>query len=172
MNEKLWGGRFSQPTDKLVEKFNASIDVDKRLYKSDISGSIAHLKMMANESIIGQDEAKALIEGLGRVKAKMDKGEIPFTDSLEDIHMHVEDALGHESGDLAKKLHTARSRNDQVALDIRIYLKEETLNIIGMLKEFQRGIVAMAKKHLDVVMPGYTHMQRAQPVLFSHHLMA
>ncbi len=172
MSEKLWGGRFSQATDRLVEKFNASIDVDKRLYASDISGSIAHLKMMANESIITQDEADKLIEGLGRVKSKMDNNEIPFTDSLEDIHMHVEVALGRESGELAKKLHTGRSRNDQVALDIRIYLKEETLNIIQMLTNFQKALVTMAKKHLDVVMPGYTHMQRAQPVLFAHHLMA
>ncbi len=172
MSEKLWGGRFSQATDELVEKFNASIDVDKRLYVSDIKGSIAHLKMMANEGIITKAEADSLIQGLDRVKAKMDNNEIPFTDSLEDIHMHVEDALGRESGDLAKKLHTGRSRNDQVALDIRIYLKEETINIIQMLKEFQKALVTMAKKHLDVIMPGYTHMQRAQPVLFAHHLMA
>jgi argininosuccinate lyase len=172
MSEKLWGGRFSQATDQLVEKFNASIDVDKRLYASDIKGSIAHLKMMANEGIITKAEADILIQGLDRVKAKMDQNEIPFTDSLEDIHMHVEDALGRESGDLAKKLHTGRSRNDQVALDIRIYLKEETLNIIQMLKDFQKALVTMARKHLDVIMPGYTHMQRAQPVLFSHHLLA
>ena len=132
MSEKLWGGRFSQATDELVEKFNASIDVDKRLYASDIKGSIAHLKMMANEGIITKAEADILIQGLDCVKSKMDNNEIPFTDSLEDIHMHVEDALGRESGDLAKKLHTGRSRNDQVALDIRIYLKEETINIIQM----------------------------------------
>ena len=144
----------------------------RSLYVSDIKGSIAHLKMMANEGIITKAEADSLIQGLDRVKAKMDNNEIPFTDSLEDIHMHVEDALGRESGDLAKKLHTGRSRNDQVALDIRIYLKEETINIIQMLKEFQKALVTMAKKHLDVIMPGYTHMQRAQPVLFAHHLMA
>lgn len=172
MSEKLWGGRFSQDTDTLVEKFNASIDVDKRLYASDICGSIAHLKMMAHEGIIPKDEADTLIAGLGRVKAGMDKGEIAFSDSLEDIHMHVEEALGKETGDLAKKLHTGRSRNDQVALDVRIYLKEETLTIIRMLTGFQRALVAMARKHMDVVMPGYTHMQRAQPVLFAHHLMA
>jgi len=172
MSEKLWGGRFSQATDKLVEKFNASIDVDKRLYASDIKGSIAHVKMMAKQSIITMDEADILIKGLGRVKTGMDNNEIEFTDTLEDIHMHVEDALGRECGDVAKKLHTGRSRNDQVALDIRIYLKEETLDIIRMLKGFQEALVTMAKKHLGVVMPGYTHMQRAQPVLFSHHLMA
>jgi len=172
MSEKLWGGRFSQATDQLVEKFNASIDVDKRLYASDIKGSIAHLKMMANEGIITREEADSLIQGLDRVRDKMDNNEIPFTDSLEDIHMHVEDALGYESGDLAKKLHTGRSRNDQVALDIRIYLKDETINIIQMLKGFQKALVTMARKHLTVIMPGYTHMQRAQPVLFAHHLLA
>jgi len=172
MSEKLWGGRFSQATDDLVEKFNASIDVDKRLYASDIQGSIAHLKMMANESIITQDEAQKLIQGLGKVKTRIENNEMVFTDSLEDIHMHVEDALGKVSGDVAKKLHTGRSRNDQVALDVRIFLKEETLNVIQMLRDFQRALVDMAGKHLDVTMPGYTHMQRAQPVLFSHHLMA
>lgn len=172
MSEKLWGGRFSQPTDKLVEKFNASIDVDKRLYASDIEGSIAHLKMMASESMITQDEAQTLIQGLGEVKTRIENNEMVFTDSLEDIHMHVEDALGKVSGDVAKKLHTGRSRNDQVALDVRIFLKEETLAIIQMLRDFQRALVDMAGKHLDVTMPGYTHMQRAQPVLFSHHLMA
>jgi argininosuccinate lyase len=170
--KKLWGGRFSQDTDKLVEKLNASIGFDKRLYESDIQGSIAHLKMMGNAGIITQDEADTLIEGLGKVKEKFENNEIQFTDTLEDIHMHVEDALGKVSGDLARKLHTARSRNDQIALDIRIYLKEETRKIIDLLTGFQKSLVKMAQKHLDVIMPGYTHLQRAQPVLFSHHLMA
>ena len=171
-NEKLWGGRFSQKTDELVEKFNASIDVDKRLYDSDIEGSIAHLKMMAKESIIPQDEANTLIAGLGKVKEKIENNEIQFSASLEDIHMHVEDALGKVTGDLARKLHTGRSRNDQVALDVRIYLKKETRLIIDLLAGFQKSLVKMARTHLDVIMPGYTHLQRAQPVLFSHHLMA
>ena len=125
-NTKLWGGRFSESTDKLVEKINASIDFDKRLYDSDIEGSIAHLKMMAKESIITGDEADILIKGLGRVKEQIENNEIEFSASLEDIHMHIEDALGKVSGDVARKLHTGRSRNDQVALDIRIYLKKET----------------------------------------------
>ncbi len=172
MNEKLWGGRFVQNTDDLVDKFNASIDDDMRLYDCDIEGSIAHLKMMAKESIINQEEADTLIEGLGKVKKKIEKNEIKFSASLEDIHMHIEDALGKETGDVAKKLHTGRSRNDQVALDIRIYLKKETISIINLLSGFQKSLVRMAQKHLDVVMPGYTHLQRAQPVLFSHHLMA
>ena len=172
MSDKLWGGRFSEPTDKLVEKFNASIDVDKRLYASDIQGSIAHLKMMAQESMIPRDEADKLIQGLGTVKKQIDNDEMQFTDTLEDIHMHVEDALGKVSGKVARKLHTGRSRNDQVALDVRIYLKEETQTIIGMLKSFQGVLVTLANKHKKTIMPGYTHMQRAQPVLFSHHLLA
>ena len=171
-NKKLWGGRFSEETNKLVEEFNASIDVDKRLYDSDIEGSIAHLKMMANQSIITQDEAGTLIKGLGKVKEQIENSEMQFSASLEDIHMHIEDALGKVSGDVAKKLHTARSRNDQVALDVRIYLKKETQLVIDLLYGFQKSLVKMADSHLDVIMPGYTHLQRAQPVLFSHHLLA
>ncbi len=155
-----------------MEKINASIDFDKRLYDSDIEGSIAHLKMMAKESIITRDEADILIKGLGIVKEQIENNEIEFSARLEDIHMHIEDALGKVSGDVAKKLHTGRSRNDQVALDIRIYLKKETKIIIGLLYGFQKSLVKMAKIHLDVIMPGYTHLQRAQPVLFSHHLLA
>ncbi|MFH2057795.1 MAG: argininosuccinate lyase [Pseudomonadota bacterium] len=172
MNEKLWGGRFSQKTDELVEIFNASIDVDKRLYDSDIQGSIAHLKMMAKQKIITHDEADILIKGLGKVKEKIENNEMEFSVALEDIHMHIEDALTKVSGDVARKLHTGRSRNDQVALDVRIYLKQETRAIISLLFGFQKNLVLMAQKNLDVVMPGYTHLQRAQPVLFSHHLMA
>lgn len=172
MNEKLWGGRFSQKTDELVEKFNASIDVDKRLYESDIEGSVAHLKMMAKESIITGEEADILIAGLGKVKEKIENNEIEFSASLEDIHMHIEDALGKVAGDVARKLHTGRSRNDQIALDVRIYLKKETRLIIGLLAGLQKSLVRMAQQHLDVIMPGYTHLQRAQPVLLSHHLMA
>ncbi len=171
-NEKLWGGRFSQSTDELMEKFNASIDVDKRLYEGDIEGSIAHVKMMAKESIITRSEADTLIKGLGKVKKQIENNEIKFSAGLEDIHMHIESALIEKIGDVAKKLHTARSRNDQVALDVRIYLKKETRIIIDLLYGFQKSIVKMAKTHLDVIMPGYTHLQRAQPVLFSHHLLA
>ena len=171
-SEKLWGGRFSQSTDELMEKFNASIDVDRRLYESDIEGSIAHVKMMAKESIITKSEADTLIKVLGKVKKQIENNEIKFSAGLEDIHMHIEDALGKVSGDVAKKLHTGRSRNDQVALDVIIYLKKETRIIIDLLYGFQKSIVKMAKTHLDLIMPGYTHLQRAQPVLFSHHLLA
>lgn len=172
MSEKLWGGRFSQSTDELVEKFNASIDVDKRLYACDIQGSIAHLKMMAKQAMITKEEADTLVQGLETVQAKMDQDEIQFTDTLEDIHMHVESTLGNVCGDTAKKLHTGRSRNDQVALDIRIYLKQETRTVIDMLQGFQEAILTLAAQHKETIMPGYTHMQRAQPVLFAHHLLA
>lgn len=172
MSEKLWGGSFSRSTDKLVERFNASIDVDKRLYDSDIKGSIAHLKMLAGASIIRKAEADILIKGLGIAKKKIENGEIEFTASLEDIHTHIEDALGKVAGDVAGKLHTGRSRNDQIALDIRIYLKKEIAVIIALIRKFLSSLVLMAKKQMDVIMPGYTHLQRAQPVLFSHHLMA
>lgn len=148
MNEKLWGGRFSQSTDSLVEKLNASIEVDKRLFDCDIDGSIAHLKMMANEGIIGKDEAKTLIAGLAKVKDKITSGEMLFSDKLEDIHMHVEDELGKICGDVARKLHTGRSRNDQVALDVRIYLKRETQTVIAMLTEFQKSLVRVWQKNI------------------------
>jgi len=172
MNEKLWGGRFAEATDKLVESFNASIDVDKRLYESDIKGSQAHLEMMAKQGIIPSEDAEILVQGLDTVKARIDNGEMAFTDALEDIHMHVEENLGDVCGPVARKLHTGRSRNDQVALDIRIYLKEETLNLLEMLKDFQVALVTLADANRKTVMPGYTHMQRAQPVLFAHHMLA
>ncbi|MBF0200634.1 MAG: argininosuccinate lyase [Desulfamplus sp.] len=172
MKNKPWDGRFSQNTDGMVERFTSSIDVDKTLYASDIEGSIAHLAMMAHEGIITEDEAEILSEGLKRVKGQIEEGEFVYSDALEDIHMHIESALGDVVGDVAKKLHTGRSRNDQVALDIRIYLKEETRAVMDSLLALQRVIVKTAHRHMGVVMPGYTHMQRAQPVLFSHHLMA
>lgn len=172
MSEKLWGGRFSENTDKLVEKINASIDVDKRLYSKDIEGSIAHVKMLAHESIITKDESDKIVKGLLKVHDQIEKGQIKYSDQLEDIHMHVEDALGKVTGDVAKKLHTARSRNDQIALDVRMYLKEEINNIIELIVGLQNIIVQKAHDNIDVIMPGYTHLQRAQPVLFSHHLMA
>jgi argininosuccinate lyase len=172
MSDKLWGGRFSEDTDLLVETFNASIDVDKRLYASDIEGSMAHLKMMAKQKIIAREEAEILLAGLERVRTRIETNDMAFSHRLEDIHMHVEDALGQECGDLAKKLHTGRSRNDQVALDIRIFLKNETRQIMDRITGFQKVLVNLAQAHLDVIMPGYTHLQRAQPVLFAHHLLA
>ncbi len=172
MSQKPWAGRFSEKTNQSVEKFTSSIDIDRRLYKQDIEGSIAHCTMLAKESIITKDEASTLIEGLGEIKREIQRGEFVFDDSLEDIHMHIENSLTHHVGKVAQKLHTARSRNDQVALDVRMYLRDEALQIIKSLFHLRCVIVEMAKEYLGVIMPGYTHLQRAQPVLFSHHLMA
>ncbi|MDM8549964.1 argininosuccinate lyase [Desulfobacterales bacterium HSG2] len=172
MSEKLWDGRFSEKTDTLVEAFTASVDIDGRLYAYDIEGSIAHCKMLAKSSIITEDEASSLIQGLEKIKAEIETGQFQFDDTLEDVHMNIEARLGEIVGTVARKLHTARSRNDQVALDVRMYLRAETANIISRLTELRKVIVRLAKPHTDAVLPGYTHLQRAQPVLFSHHLMA
>ncbi|MEJ2658194.1 MAG: argininosuccinate lyase [Desulfobacterales bacterium] len=172
MSEKLWSGRFSEKTDRMVEDFTSSIDIDKRLYVYDIDGSIAHCRMLAKTSIISEADASVLIEGLGAIKREIERGRFQFDKSLEDIHMHIEARLIEKVGKTAQKLHTARSRNDQVVLDVRMYLREETLNTIKRLVALAKVIVNLAKKYIDVVLPGYTHLQRAQPVLLSHHLMA
>lgn len=172
MSEKPWNGRFSEKTDRLVEAFTSSIDIDKRLYPYDIEGSSAHCRMLAKVSIISEEEASLLIEGLGKIKRELDRGKFVFDDGLEDIHMHIEMRLVQKVGKVALKLHTARSRNDQVNLDVRMYLRDETKNVIERLIELRKVIVDLAKVHIDVVLPGYTHLQRAQPVLLSHHWMA
>jgi argininosuccinate lyase len=172
MSEKLWSGRFSEKTDRMVEDFTSSIDIDKRLYSYDIEGSIAHCRMLAKASIISDADALALIEGLGLIKREIERGEFQFDKSLEDIHMHIETRLIEKVGKVAQKLHTARSRNDQVVLDVRMYLREETLSTIKLLVMLAKVIVDLSKTHIDVVLPGYTHLQRAQPVLLSHHYMA
>ncbi len=172
MSQKPWDGRFSEKTDRSVERFTSSIQIDRRLYKQDIEGSIAHSTMLAKQSIISEDEASSLIQGLGQIKREIGRGTFIFDDSLEDIHMHIENALAQHVGKVSQKLHTARSRNDQVALDVRMYLRDETRNIVKGLIDLRRVIVDLAKAHMGVIMPGYTHLQRAQPVLFSHHMMA
>ena len=172
MTEKLWNGRFSEKTDRMVEDFTSSIDIDKRLYSYDIEGSIAHCRMLAKASIISERDALALVEGLGVIKREIERGHFQFDKSLEDIHMHIETRLIEKVGKVAQKLHTARSRNDQVVLDVRMYLREETLNTVKLLVMLSKVIVDLAKTHIDVVLPGYTHLQRAQPVLLSHHFMA
>ena len=172
MSSKPWDGRFSEATDIDVETFTASIDVDRRLYPYDIAGSVAHCRTLAKAGILTAPESDSLIEGLGKVKAEIESGQFVFENRLEDIHMHIEDRLAAHVGPLAKKLHTARSRNDQVAVDVRLYLKDQSLHIISGLKALRQAIVEAAAANLDVVIPGYTHMQRAQPVLFAHHLMA
>ncbi len=172
MSEKPWDGRFSEKTDTSVEEFTSSIDVDKRLYSHDIEGSIAHLKMLAKASIITEDESLSLIQGLGVIKREIERDKFVFHDSLEDIHMHIEARLAQDYTKIAQKLHTARSRNDQVVLDARMYLRDAVKRIIEQLVDLRQVILTLAREHLDVIMPGYTHLQRAQPVLFSHHLLA
>jgi argininosuccinate lyase len=172
MEDKTWGGRFTEKTDRRVEAFTASIDFDKRLYSYDIDGSIAHCRMLAKTGIITEDEAASLVEGLGRIKRELDRGAFQFDAGQEDIHMHIETRLVEEVGKVALKLHTARSRNDQVALDVRMFLRDETVRIIDQLINLRKVLVDLAEQTIDIVMPGYTHLQRAQPVLFAHHLMA
>ncbi len=170
--KKLWGGRFKQSTDALMETFSASISFDKRLYDCDIEGSIAHCKMLARCKIITSAESKKIIKGLQRILRECDEGRFEFSVCLEDIHMNIESRLREIIGPVAGKLHTARSRNDQVCLDIRLYLRKEVEDIVGELNNLCKALVAIAKKNIDHVIPGYTHLQRAQPVLLSHHLLA
>jgi len=172
MPEKPWDGRFSEKTHRIVETFTASIDVDKRLYAYDIEGSIAHLKTLEKAGIISEDETSTMIQGLVVIKREIDRGRFEFDESLEDIHMHIEARLLQEVGKVAQKLHTARSRNDQVALDVRMYLRDNVTLLVEHLDGLRDVLVGLAKANIDVVMPGYTHLQPAQPVLFAHHIMA
>jgi len=172
MTDKPWQGRFSETTDRDVEAFTSSIQLDKRLYAYDIDGSIVHCKILAEASIITYEESELLCDALLEIKREISRGDFTFDDRLEDIHMHIETRLLQLVGKGAQKLHTARSRNDQVALDVRMYLRDETKKILEVLRKMQKVLVDMAGRYIDVVMPGYTHLQRAQPVLFSHHLMA
>jgi len=172
MSGKLWDGRFGEATDRNVERFTASVKTDSRLYAHDIAGSIAHCKMLARQAIISGEEAAVLIKGLQSIKEEIAGGEFEFDEAAEDVHMNIERRLALHVGDVAKKLHTARSRNDQVALDTRMWLRDESEEILRCLRILRRELVGLSKKHIDVVMPGYTHMQRAQPVLLSHYFMA
>tara|TARA_Y100000758_G_scaffold198405_1_gene141595 strand:+ start:1470 stop:2849 length:1380 start_codon:yes stop_codon:yes gene_type:complete len=170
--KKLWGGRFKQSTDTLMETFSASISFDKRLYDCDIEGSIAHCKMLARCKIITTAESNKIIKGLKRILRECDEGRFKFSDSLEDIHMNIENRLREIIGPVAGKLHTARSRNDQVCLDIRLYLRKEIDDIVGEINRLTKTLITIAKKNINHLIPGYTHLQRAQPVLLSHHLLA
>ena len=169
---KLWGGRFTSGTAPSVEAFTASIDVDARLYRHDIRGSIAHAKMLAKQRIIPASDARSIVRGLQAVEREIDSGKFAFSQADEDIHMNIERRLTEIIGPAGGKLHTARSRNDQVALDMRLYLRDEVKNVIDGLRVLQRQLAMAARKNLDVIMPGYTHLQRAQPVLLAHHLLA
>ena len=172
MAEKLWQGRFEQRTDKLVEEYTASIHFDFRLYRYDIQGSIAHCRMLAECGIISHDESSRIVQALGEILRDMERGQIDMDSSQEDIHMAVENELTARIGDLGGKLHTARSRNDQIAVDMRLYMRDVLHRILDLVHETQSVLVALAEKHIDVIMPGFTHLQHAQPLLLSHHLMA
>lgn len=169
---KLWGGRFASHTAESVEAFTASIDVDARLYRHDIEGSIAHARMLAHRRIISSREAQKIVRGLKTIQREIERGKFRFSSADEDIHMNIERRLIQKIGGVGGKLHTARSRNDQVALDMRLYLREELKTILGALEGLKRELARGAKRYLPVIMPGYTHLQKAQPVLFSHHLLA
>ena len=169
---KLWKGRFSKAATSSADEFNASIGFDQRLYQEDIAGSIAHAKMLGKQGIISDDEAELIIKTLEQIKDDIEAGKVEFTIESEDIHMNIETILTERMGDVGKKLHTARSRNDQVAVDFRLYLKKETGEIDKTLQALTDTLVTLAKKHTDTVMPGYTHLQRAQPVTLAYHLLA
>ena len=169
---KLWGGRFQEETDGRMDDFHSSIHFDRRLYREDIAGSIAHATMLGECGIISKEEAEAICQGLEEILADIEAGKVEFDPAAEDIHMNIEKLLTEQIGDPGRKLHTGRSRNDQVALDLRMYLKREIEALQELLTELQRALLEQAERNQDVVMPGYTHLQRAQPVLFAHHMLA
>jgi argininosuccinate lyase len=169
---KLWGGRFSKSTDVIVDDFNSSIRFDQRLYREDIEGSIAHVTMLAAADILTNDERNMIISGLKDLEIAIEKNEVTFDISAEDIHMNIESLLIQRIGDVAKKMHTGRSRNDQVATDMRLYIKKEIVAIDQDVFDLLSTILSLSGQHTETIMPGYTHLQKAQPTTFSHHLMA
>ena len=169
---KMWEGRFSKALDQQADDFNSSIHFDHRMFRQDIKGSMAHAAMLAAQGIIAQEDADAIIPELENILQDMESGKLPVDMTAEDIHMFVEAELTKRLGDVGKRLHTARSRNDQVAVDIRLYLREEAGEIVEMLKTLLEAILHQAKQHTTTIMPGYTHLQRAQPITFAHHLLA
>ena len=170
--EKMWAGRFEKALDKQADDFNSSIHFDSRMYRQDITGSLAHAAMLAEKGIISASDCEQIIGGLQSILEDMENGSLTFDPDAEDIHMFVEAELTKRIGDAGKRLHTARSRNDQVALDIRLYLRDETNEIINLLKELIGAVVERAEEYKEAIMPGYTHLQRAQPITFAHHLLA
>ncbi len=172
MAEKLWGGRFQKSTDKKVDDFNSSIRFDKRMYKQDIRGSIAHAKMLGKQGIISKEDSKEIVDELKNILEDINEGKVEFLIDAEDIHMNIEKILTDRIGDAGKRLHTGRSRNDQVALDLRMYLIDETEELLEMLLHTMEVLISLAKEHTETIMPGYTHLQKAQPITFAHHTMA
>jgi argininosuccinate lyase len=172
MTEKPWGGKFTQETNAFAEEFTSSFSFDKRLFHYDIKGSIAYCKALARAGILSQQDKKKILHALKEIEGEIERGEFPFSPRWEDIHMHIEQRLLEKIGEVGGKLHTGRSRNDQISLDMRLYLKEEGTSILTLLKELQNSLVSQAAQYMSVIMPGYTHFRKAQPILFSHHLMA
>ena len=171
MSDMMWGGRFTKAEEKNALDFNASISYDCRMYKEDIAGSKAHAKMLARHGIISEEDRVKITEGLSKIKKEIDDGKFPFSIELEDIHMNVEKRLTDDIGDAGARLHTARSRNDQCALDLHMYMKRQMGRLADKLTAVEEALLNAAEKYKDVILPGYTHMQRAQPVLFAHHML-
>jgi len=169
---KLWGGRFTKATDALVEEYTASVFFDKELYEEDIQGSIAHVTMLGKQGILPAGDVEKIVDGLKRVREKLRRGEVAFSAADEDIHMTVEKLLIADIGPVGGKLHTGRSRNDQVATDMHLYLRKRVVEFVGLLGDLQEALLAQAKAHVETILPGYTHLQRAQPISFGHHLLA
>ncbi|MEJ2454859.1 MAG: argininosuccinate lyase [Candidatus Thiodiazotropha sp.] len=169
---KLWSGRFNEPTDAFVEAFTASVEFDQRLYQYDIRGSIAHATMLARQGILSEAERDAIVSGLERIRTRIEAGEFSWSVALEDVHMNIESALTEAIGDAGKKLHTGRSRNDQVATDIRLWLRDEIEILRDAILRLQSALLAKAEQEAETILPGFTHLQTAQPVTFGHHLMA
>lgn len=170
--DKMWAGRFSKQLDKFADDFNSSIKFDSRMYRQDITGSMAHAAMLGAQGIISKQDSETIIDALEDILIDIESGALAIDMNAEDIHMFVEQVLTERIGDTGKRLHTARSRNDQVALDLRLYMRDEAAEIQRLICSLMSAIVAQAEKHVDTVMPGYTHLQRAQPITFAHHLMA
>lgn len=171
-DNRLWGGRFNEPTDAFVEAFTASVSFDQRLAMVDIEGSLAHAKMLQSIGVLNQQELENIEKGLAEIKQEILQGQFAWSVSLEDVHMNIEASLTQKIGNAGKKLHTGRSRNDQVATDIRLYLRQEINDLLDQLKGFQSGLLELAESHAETIMPGFTHLQVAQPVTLGHHLLA
>lgn len=168
----MWSGRFTKSSDELTEDFNASISFDSRMFRQDIEGSIAHALMLARQGIITEEEGQLIVRGLQEIKSELEAGQLEFTVEAEDVHMNIETFLTRKIGEVGKKLHTARSRNDQVALDVRMYLRDEMRLIRELILTLQETLLELAEQHTETIMPGYTHLQKAQPLTLAHHLLA
>ena len=169
--EKMWAGRFQKALEKAADDFNSSIHFDSRMYKQDITGSMAHAAMLAEKGIISKEDSAKIVDCLAEILDDINSGRLLFDNDAEDIHMFIESELTKRIGDTGKRLHTARSRNDQVALDIRMYLRDESAEIVGLIKNLLSVICKKAEEYKTAIMPGYTHLQRAQPITFAHHIL-